>query len=321
MKKLLLLFSLTFSLSQVMAQTWCPPGATWHFKRGQQFSNAGVDGVMTMTYTGDAIQLGTLCKVLQATYVGNSGWPSSPVVTQNFKTYYTHLTNGVLYILNGNRFDTVVSFNALPGDKWLRPGFDSVGGSGCNSRRPYTVIDTGHVLINGFNLKKVTASYSAFYNYSQNTYTFVAQHTFIERLLFTGATPYSIFPIDCEMDNILAEIPQTYFRCYEDNSFPLYNVSNYGCSSLTGVSSQQNDDATISIYPNPAEDRLVVKIPDAADYTLHLLNIFGKSQPLPGIQIDPTSLQVNLNTIEPGIYFIQVYENDNLVGIEKFVKE
>jgi hypothetical protein len=318
MKQLLLYIVAFFSITVATAQVWCPPGATWHFKRGGPYYST--DGVMELAYAGDVTQLGVSCKKLDAAFTGITMYSSPNVITQNFNTYYTHLTNGVLYILNGSRFDTIVNFNALPGDKWLRPGFDSVGSGGCNSRRPYTVIDTGHVMVNGSNLKKVTASYLGFYNNGPtNTYTFAVQQTFVERILFYGWASYNLFPIDCERDNIIGGPPVTSFRCYEDDSFPLYNISNYGCGSLTGIKSLQENADNIVIYPNPAEDRLTLELPNASHYSLQLTDMLGNNRPL-AAEMGDSKLRADLGAIPPGIYFIQVLENGRLVGIEKLVK-
>ncbi len=324
MKKLLLFTTALIFTAGVFAQTWCPPGAKWHFKRGMPNSNPGIDGVMALVYTGDSVVLGINCKKLVATFTGKTGGSGSPVVTQNFNTYLTHSSNNVIFLYNSanNVFDTVVDFNANIGNMWRRPGPNAQAG-GCNARRMFIVTDTGHVQVNNFNLKSITVTYTSTINYGQGPISILRQYDFTERLLFTYAgyeSIYNLFPTSCEVDGLIAELPNTWLRCYEDDTFPLYNKGNVGCSSLTGIKTLQANAGHITMYPNPASDYITVEWPETQHYELRLSDLLGRPLPINIIE-NASATRIDLGSLNAGIYFIQVYQNGQAMAIEKVIKQ
>jgi hypothetical protein len=321
MKKLLLAIFAIIFFQAATAQVWCPPGARWHFKRGGtyigSFSNCDID----IAYTSDTTVMGIPCKKLKGTLFGQINYSYSfysPIYSQSYGTYITYLSNSkVLFLYNTGKavFDTVVNFNALPGDKWLRPGPDP-DPNGCISRVAYTVTDTAHVLINGFNLKKITVTFPSDTN-SSITFT----NVFLERMLVSSLSSNDLFPLHCQLKYTVFDAPSTRFRCYEDDLFPTYNVSNEACKNFwTGINSQALNTLGFKAYPNPATHLLTIELPDASKYELKLSNLLGQAQPLNHIALSHSKLQADLSPIDAGIYFIQVLENGRLVGVEKFIK-
>lgn len=287
-------------------------------------SNSGYNGDMDLSYIADATVLGIPCKKLEAIYTGAWG-PASPILTQTFATYYTYQSNNVLFLYNSTNavFDTIVNFNANIGDTWLRPG-ESQQPGGCNSRRAFTVTDTGHVIVNGFNLRTVKTVYTNTVNYGQGTVTTGHTDLFTERFLFSGSAYerlFFLFPTYCEVDFMIPELPYTTFRCYEDDGFPLYNPTNNGCKEFwTSASEPGHHAMRFTAYPNPANDVLTITLPASGIYEAQLSDLPGNSWPLgtaAGDRFEPC----DISRFEPGIYFIRLYENGRQVGVEKIVKK
>ena len=61
---------------------------------------------------------------------------------------------------------------------------------------------------------------------------------------------------------------------------------------------EENDDMTISVYPNPAHDKLFVNA--ANIQSVELYNISGQ------LMISSTENEINVSDLNPGMYFIRV---------------
>ncbi len=78
-----------------------------------------------------------------------------------------------------------------------------------------------------------------------------------------GATSDYLFPTyrNCE-PNTIVEFYMYQFACFEDDSFPLYNVTDNDCDySLTlGVDEYKNREKIVSVFPNPASDNISIRV-------------------------------------------------------------
>ena len=318
MKKILLCFTALFLVCAATAQTWCPPGATWHFTKTIGLW-PDIDGFVKLVYTGDTTINNIACKIIKGTSAGRYLHGGTVTVNPNYRTYYTYESNHVIFLHNGNAFDTVVNFNASIGDKWLRPG-RSVA-SGCNSRRAFTVTDTGHVAVNGFNLKKVVTTYTSSYTVGSDTYTVNREDRFVERAMINaGGMFLDLFPLYCEQDNIIPEAYFIKFKCYEDNTFPLYNADNStACESITGIGSITGNLTGVALYPNPATDQLIIDKINNHTYKARLTDLLGNTVLESTIETQGKT-QLDISSLNTGIYILQLFEKGLLAGSEKIIK-
>lgn len=318
MKKILLCFSALVLLNIAHAQTWCPPGATWHFTRNNGMQ-PGTDGFAKLVYTGDSSINNISCKIIRGAYTGKTYFNSPVIFDPDYVTYYTYENNKVIFVHNGVTFDTIVDFNAHIGDQWLRP--NRSGNTGCNSRRALTVTDTGHVVINSVNLKKVVTTYTSSYTAGSNTYTVNNTNTFIERaFIHAGGMFNDLFPLYCEQNDVVAEGYFMKFKCYEDNSFSLYNSDiSTACESITGIRSLAGNLTGLSVYPNPAGDQLSIDLPAGRNFSFRISDLMGKTMPAESFE---TAGKTWLGTgqLDKGVYFLQVFENGQLAGSQKIIK-
>jgi hypothetical protein len=321
MKRILLFVLLAICLLQIQSQNWCPAGATWHYKiKG---SIAGIDGLVEFKYTNDEVINNINCKHITGTFKGwklGASYLNNNTLIPNVKSYTTYESNKVVYLYNGTSFDTVVNFNAAIGDKWLELKYPN--GLGCkNTRSNYIVTDTGRIMINNFNLKKVTTSCTHVVTTGTTVNTYSSTNVFVERLLLQGSILNNygdLFRFYCDRSEI-TDAPVFNFICYEDNTFPLYNMSGTSCDNLTGIDGNSVMESFIKLYPNPVVDYLVIEQSrKMEELEVSLKDVLGKELKRTQIK-DKTEL--DLRVLNKGIYFIELWQAEKLIGTNKIIKE
>lgn len=257
--RILLAACLVWNCTGMVAQTWCPPGATWWFgfDYGQSY------GYKQYTYVGDSLVQGYNAQKITAEvhvhYVNppaDNVYMESPVITRT--------ENGVLYRLqtitmaNPNTWDTLIWFSAVPGNHWngLQPDdFE------CYSR--YEVTDTGHVALNGLNLRYVRTYYPDEYG---DTWYYPV---FIERI----GCVYGTFLNACGLPG--AYTADTTLRCYQDAEFS-YTVPNAPpCDQVAGIRMVPGQ-GTAAVFPNPGTSGFTVNLPAGQRAQLELTDATGR---------------------------------------------
>jgi len=307
----LLMLGVFFSLQ---SQSWCPLGAKWHYSWWA--GGLGLDAVVTYEYTKDTTLAGKTCKQIKGTFYGHwyyRYFGFKDTVQQNFRTYYTYEINKVVYAYNGNNFDTIVNYNANIGDKWLQLGRSTQ----CNNMVPVIVKDTGHVVINNVVLKKIVLTYSA----SPGAPTPTVSHTYtiIEKLGNITSIYFfaDLFPQFCDVSGAIAENPTTSFKCYQDNNFPLYEISPSACNNVLGLVNQNDGSTNVAIYPNPNSGNCTIKL--SYPSTINIMNALG--QFVFEMDFDRTGeQQLDLSNLANGIYFVNVSNKFGQTNL-KFIKE
>jgi len=298
MKKIILLILIIATKLQV-AQTWCPPGANWHYKDFYPWWTAYRMGVTELKFTNTVTINSTVCCEIAKSFTGVIGDPNNPVTTMTYAPLYTYENNRVYYLYNSttSSFDTICNFNANIGDKW---GICFV--MGCSSKPTLTVVDTGHVLINSQFLKKIVVSPST-----------MIYDTIIEKI--GGFNHYLGAYYKCIAD--LPQMPD--FICYQDNNFPLYMKSKvYTCLYDVGLNELENE-LSFSLYPNPSTDQFTIKssTDNIVFNKLTITNALG--QKLQEYTDFPTNKEIPIKTFSKGIYFIRL-EHQNQSRTYKLIK-
>ncbi len=290
--------------SGLTAQNWCPPGATWYHRMYIPYN-----GHVKLQVTGTVSINNITCFNMNGVFTGQTQQPNGPVTSMNLYSLNTYESNGVIHIYNTSTqlFDTIANFNASIGDKWLKLELPP-GNCQPSNRVALTVIDTGHVIINGISLKTLSLSVP----WGSSSYTHVA----VERISSTTGflAPY----ISCLLDS------PGYgdFVCYSDNNFPTYNPTSDVCAYIpTGITKNSADGSYLNAYPNPINNQLTIELPDAAECEIFLADLLGNTWPLKTSTIGSSKLQADLHAFHPGVYFMSVYHNGGLAGVEKIVKE
>ncbi len=313
MKKLIVLVFAVFFVIGLKAQIWCPPGAQWHYRIFSPIFSWYYDGYLQLNNTGTVTVNSKICNNIVGTYSGIYGYMFGPTVTiNNYADIQTYENNNVVYIYNNNTlvFDTMANFNASIGDKWLAINYPTPTTFTCNYIRPkINVIDTGHVIINNQNLKKLILTIQLY----GNTYT----TTIIQKIsCITGF----LFPFyDCSIDG------RNFgnFICYSDNNFALYNPSGIACNYNTVGLNEFNEIENlkkIKIYPNPATNFCTLNLSELSNFktvTLEVKNTLG--QIIFKTNTNESDYNLNITSFNNGLYFITVTQNNKLLKETKLV--
>lgn len=311
---------LLFGFSQVVGAqaVFCPPGATWHYEQRALFGY--MEGVVEFKYTHDTVIQNRVCKLIKRTFKGKE-YPFSPTgtVIPVAQRYAVNQSGAAILLFNGADFDTIVNFNAAIGDKWLE--YKRPNSLGChNSRGYYVVTDTGRIMINNLNLKKISASYFGLDTTLTPAKPYTKSSVFVERLLLQGGQAllnsfYELFDFNCYFPGY--DGPQGWFRCYTDNTFPVYNTSNVSCESLVNIDESFSATENIKVFPNPAHNAITIKTDK--EITLLITNLIG--QETYREELKPGENNIAINHLKSGVYILQLNSQGHKVLAKKLLVE
>ena len=86
---------------------------------------------------------------------------------------------------------------------------------------------------------------------------------------------------------------------------------------LTGVNENSNQ-LNIVLQPNPAHEELILKGLSEDEYSYSIINSLGQEM-LKG-QVHAGQLKLHIESLQDGIYYLQLSNNQSGVSIKKFVK-
>ena len=88
--------------------------------------------------------------------------------------------------------------------------------------------------------------------------------------------------------------------------------------SPTGINENEQLAKKIFIYPNPSKDKINIKINavDTEQFYIRLTDVLGKE-----IMYDKLKTELDISTLENGIYFLSFYINERLLLTKKVVKQ
>lgn len=301
----LLLFVFTSFLS--FSQVWAPSGANWKYS----YFNLNVSGYVDVNYIGDTIISGRSAKKFDNTLHGFDQNAMQGFVTPR-SDFYLSDSAGVVYAWNTAEWDTLYNFNAGNGDSWQMSSYQTW--SACDFTSSVEVIDTGHVMVNGFNLKYLHVNL----HYYMNGQSFNSiQDTILERI---GLRSTYMFPLDDCDGQIDAHIGGM-FRCYQDDNFSLYKpVFTQDCDFVTGNvgAGELNENMEISVWPNPTAEDLNVSIQGNAVINYRIVDMKGRKM-VEGLLSSNKLIDVRL--LDEGIYFLNLYDQENIYRIRFLIRD
>lgn len=311
MKRLLpFIFVLVFGL-QIKAQMWCAPGATWHYR---VYANMFpyYDGHLKLIVTNTISINSITCNNIDGTYIGKVWGPSFPTSTvNNYVNFQTYENSKVVYLYNSGTsgFDTIANFNANIGDKWLVIRYPFHVCASNPVRKPVTVIDTGHVIINNISLKRLKVSIPI--QSSAATYT----ANVIEKISFLSGFLFHSIYTTCVTDG------PSYgnFVCYSDDNFTLYNPSSAICNyvpSGVGINENSFSNSIFKLYPNPTNDIFNIELNEPVN-----LKIFSTTGALVYERVynELGNFQLDISQLPNGIYNLRT-ESSREVSNTKLMK-
>ncbi len=227
------------AMGDAQAQSWCPPGATWHHTYTNHWTHTGYT---RYTYTSDTLVGGVMAQRIEQ-YVEGTAYGEPFAVTMT-EAVLTSVQGDLVSIWNGQGFDTLFHFGAIPGDVWrLAPSLTPTA--------VITVTDTGTMIINGLPLRFIVTG----------------NDTIVERLgaLDRVLPPWPIVTLDASNGAL---------RCYSDDDIQFQAPSwGYGCASYTSVLAHGVD--AVSLFPNPGTTHFTLQLPPGA-HTITLFDATGR---------------------------------------------
>lgn len=280
--------TLIFS-TNVKAQVWCPEGATWYYASSGQLG----EGYSKFTYINDTIINGITCKKLTSYYkvFGPVG-----LYERHNPPKFVYSDKGVVYQYNNyfskakNKFDTLYDIRAKIGDKWHLPQVDTL----CpDSMYCMEVLNIGTKTINAFNLKWLYVKIGPISMGGETK--FYVFDTITERLgLITDGYLHSC-PGFTESD-------QHRLRCYSDNSFGSYSTGiSKTCDYVTSIKELKQDKIDIGMYPNPANDKIAIKLYSPPKGTLEL-RVYDLTGRLVQSKTFTKDTEIETSSLEEGVY-------------------
>ena len=301
MKKLFFIATFIFVTSTSSSQVWIDQGAEWtyHFiYYGVPHTIWGHDRIF---YSSDTIILGKTCQVLETHHYEwyQAYYMPSPVGgLYILPNRYTYMSGDTVYYWNDNKFDILYNFNAIVGNNW-DVGVDTNTTTNC-SKSIQHVTQTGTDTINSGledwlyiehdSLASVSLQGKAYKRFGSENYLFPV-------------------PFFCQSNTTWWPFE---LRCFSDNSFSLYNPSNYGCYSTVSVGELNKNN--LIVYPNPAKDKITFMTSGLKhDITIQVYNLMGvivlKEISFVTGNEDYT---LNIEDLPTGIYLISVTDSKNI---------
>jgi len=152
----------------------------------------------------------------------------------------------------------------------------------------------------------------------------------VDQVVYTGSNPWP------DPDGASMELKQEYFNHIEnDNGYnwqegsEIFGDGDSGTpgaqntiSTLHNISIRNNKETNIDIFPNPALNTINIKLPVIYNnYVLvRILNITGSVVYTSTHIKNKNHMQININALNPGLYFIQLIDEAE-VWIGKFIKK
>ncbi len=303
MKISLLLLSFIFFTFCSKAQTeFAPIGATWHFDYYQFLSQAGYEKIVVVK---DTLILGKQAKKLELERITKDG------ITGNFydttwEDHYLYQSGDTVYhytdasnLLEIDDFIILYDFSMVPGDTLFY--IDDF----------YFVLDSiGTVELNGEEYRL---------QYGRTTFT---KYTILEGVTIVNEK------FGAMNDYLFLDIPDYCFldgpcqtpRCYEDDDFPLLQLSVVDCEHLITSTDEPLPPQGLAISPNPATGLVQVAFSGPVKNTeLHLFSPNGQRLKTWEIQNGSTQKEVDLGGFPDGLYFIQWRQDGEAVGSGKIM--
>ena len=272
MKYFCVLFSILFISNHSQAQVWVDEGAIWHY----DFWNIATEGFYEYTYTEDVLIDEQDCQKIEGRrYLYGMGGPDGDYVLlseSSMGEFYTYVSGDTIFYREGDEFRVLLNFSAEVGDAWLISTTNNWG-FGCSDSSYVEVIEVGSITIGGTDYRTITLEPT-----SESAFGF--RGVFCERFgnVSGGTDPYyDLFPHDyaCEeiVETEIIEWDYAGFKCFQDNSFELYNPDGETCDWWrVNLTIDESPSQELSFYPNPANDEIIINNQNGVDYGLYALD-------------------------------------------------
>ncbi len=280
MKNTAFTISILFMTIFANCQNWAPTGAKWTYT--ETFYMTSSQDTLTIRSIGDTVIQSHQCKVLK-----RSGG------TCDLRPMYEYMysDSGKVYFYDSYRdsFQLLYNFNASAGYTYkIFPNtyLD-------NDSIILTVDSVSTININGFLLKKL----------------------FLHKLNSGGWWPYIGGVIIENIGDLSNMFPWIYgacdanwggpLRCYSDSIIGAYDFGTAPSCDYVFIGINENKYSNdVSIYPNPATDKIEIECLDNNEINISIYNLIGKL--VLQKEFDNNKTDIDIGSFETGMYIIKV---------------
>lgn len=293
MKKLLLLFLfLQVSSKAQTPVTFCPPGAEWHYLFNWAGYNPGTKINEKIKYTGDSIIGTDTVKVLahKRFFLGCSNIVSMTLLKQKGDTVYFKNSQ------TQNSWQILYNFATPSGQSWATT---LLLGNNTPATFTFNVTNVQQVIQNNFSLKELAVTIT------NNANGYTPSINIKERLGSSGFLfHYMNFTFGfCDADYFAERL------CYQDSTFGLIQYTDKPCnfSNLVGLGNSYNFKNSIALFPNPAQDRVKIKLETNLDEVFNVTVRDISQREIEIVQITGGSeFELNTSNYQAGVYTITI---------------
>lgn len=298
---ILVAFSVCFF--NLSAQNWGGEGARWTY----DYSNFAYLGFSEITFEKDTtindrnVQKFHRRLKYQHLLLGN-------IEEFQLEPILMYESQGIVFLLNGNQFDTLYNFNAEAGEKWRIKWISA------DEELVTEVMEVGFKEINGQLLKWQLVNHS-YLNDPQYGY----QDTLVERIgsIWHYLLPWDYFASQSDMNQ------GGFFRCFESISLGTYRNPGFDlpCNFVTS-SNELSNKYNIQVSPNPFDDVIKLTmdngIPKGSEVLIQTVTGYTLEQ----LRLAPNAeyVDIRLSKLPQGIYFLNIIKSGEILYTAKIVK-
>lgn len=299
MKSFFLFFLVILSF-QVFAQTWPRQGAEWHYR----FAFLSGYGFTKIVFEKDTIIGNRSCAKFSGIsyYYGFTGpdRKTGLIRTEKTRVQFTYQSGDTVFYRTGDQFKILYCFKAKVGDIWELN--DQSTGIECHDAS-VKVDSVGTIAINSSTLRWVSVSPTENSNLE-------LRGRIAERI---GAIDGYLFPVIRCCYPWVCDLEDFHFACYQDNQFPLYNVTGVDCEYYLKTNIQSTE-LSPTLYPIPATDKVYYS---GSISSAIILTLDGKTVCEPEI----SGNQIDLSGMDSGVYIVIIKDKYGKTVSQKMIKQ
>jgi len=118
---------------------------------------------------------------------------------------------------------------------------------------------------------------------------------------------------------ITAAMSAYQYRCIVGNSWGCIDTSQGAqLTATTGVNNVVYNSPLVTVYPNPAKNKITIELPGNEGASVQIINVVG--QLMKEMSFTGSKLNMNVGDLQVGVYFVRVKYNDYIIT-KKLLKE
>ncbi len=307
-RKFLLSLLFILSVGFVRAQEFAPVGAEWY--HNMQY------GIFHEVSAKDTIVNNISCRNISQVAVTDWKWYALGLRVHSLNNVFIYNNADTVFVYNEffKKFTPLYVFNVHDGDTVTLPSYPGAYSQSVTDSSFTFVVDSVRMVQYDTTILKTV--YTTSLNVPGKA-TFSWDGAYAQRIgsLKRGLLPFCntcVYPLS---DNV--QYPGA-LRCYHDASLSVKLVPDDCAKNIVEhVSGIQSH--TLSIYPNPVQDKLYVEHPGGNIEQLRIIDLQGRI--VQSLQIDPAkqNTAIDLSLVHEGIYLLEFVEAGEVVTHKKIV--